>query len=485
LAPVSPPDPAWTTTPAVPPPPGAWSRLEEWAASRSDASSLVRFGRRMATLALRLGIIVARLLSWLAFSVLSVVAVVLPWAFQRVLFLDPLGDWRRRSTRWIERARPDPRPARPWMDDPARRPPRPLRRIRTGFGALGLIVLSIAAARAVGPSIERATRHVPAAYEGQSWWGQYAEELDYLGAPGVVWNPYNWQKVADIDMRYIDVVDGKRRTWRPPPCASCPKLRVWMFGGSTMFGFGQRDEHTIASEFSRIAAAHGYEAIVENHGVSGDSHWEEAVRFAWALTADEPPDLVIFYDGVNDLAGARLRNQFANNADDQPVALSLEHIRQDYHELYRWLWWKRPVRPPGARLGDRPPNPVLDNVGLAARAVRDYERARVISRGAANLHEVPVVWFWQPVRHTRPPVAGEPTAPPENEASMVEHYEEARRRLADDVVDLSDIFDDHDRPLFYDDVHTNEEAARIVAQAMWDQVEPIVTSPAADADGER
>ena len=49
------------------------------------------------------------------------------------------------------------------------------------------------------------------------------------------------------------VVDGRRATWRPAVTPGCRPAKVWMFGGSTAFGQGQRDDHTIASELARVA----------------------------------------------------------------------------------------------------------------------------------------------------------------------------------------------------------------------------------------
>lgn len=49
---------------------------------------------------------------------------------------------------------------------------------------------------------------------------------------------------------------------------------------------------------------------VVNKGVLGDMHWQEAQRFQWDLSNTEPPDLVVFYDGVNEIWGALfVRNQ--------------------------------------------------------------------------------------------------------------------------------------------------------------------------------
>jgi hypothetical protein len=105
-------------------------------------------------------------------------------------------------------------------------------------------------------------------------------------------------RLSDVRSRDTNVVDGRRVTWQP---TDAPRLRVWMFGGSTTFGLGQRDDHTIASELAKGADAAGIPIEVTNFGVHGDVHWNETQRLREALASGAaPPDLVVFYDGWND-----------------------------------------------------------------------------------------------------------------------------------------------------------------------------------------
>ena len=55
--------------------------------------------------------------------------------------------------------------------------------------------------------------------------------------------------------RYVNVEHGVRRSYEPPAGGSGRPRQVYFFGGSAMFGLFQRDEHTIPSEFARLAAA--------------------------------------------------------------------------------------------------------------------------------------------------------------------------------------------------------------------------------------
>jgi lysophospholipase L1-like esterase len=104
--------------------------------------------------------------------------------------------------------------------------------------------------------------------------------------------------------------------------------------------------------------------------------------------------------------------------------------------------------------------------------VERYDRSREVSRTAADAHGVPVRYIWQPTRYTRPLVESEPhnDGPSENYTrrshALISHF------LPDDVIDLSDALSGTDAPLFTDDVHHNELAARLVAEALYEQLEP-------------
>ncbi len=56
-------------------------------------------------------------------------------------------------------------------------------------------------------------------------------------------------------------------------------MSVWFFGASALFGDGQRDDHTIPSEFARLAEADGIPVEVRNYGRPGIAMWQELELF--------------------------------------------------------------------------------------------------------------------------------------------------------------------------------------------------------------
>jgi hypothetical protein len=71
--------------------------------------------------------------------------------------------------------------------------------------------------------------------------------------------------------------------------------KVYFFGGSTMWGIGVRDAETIPSQFAAITGLRS-----ENFGEKGWVAHQSLMLLIQLLQAGHRPDLVVFYDGVND-----------------------------------------------------------------------------------------------------------------------------------------------------------------------------------------
>ena len=153
------------------------------------------------------------------------------------------------------------------------------------------------------------TTGVPLAQKGQSWYPGYRDEIGWMINQETAFRPLAPIRLVDVEGRYVNISGGKRATWKSPGTPD-DALTVWVYGGSTTFGLDQRDDHTIPSELARRAAEDGVYLNVVNRGVLGDMHWQEANRFAWDLTVEAAPDLVVFNDGVNEIWGTNvLQNQ--------------------------------------------------------------------------------------------------------------------------------------------------------------------------------
>jgi lysophospholipase L1-like esterase len=72
---------------------------------------------------------------------------------------------------------------------------------------------------------------------------------------------------------------------------------AYFFGGSTMWGTGSDDSGTIPSQFAAITGVHS-----ENFGETAYTAHQGLVFLIQLLQDGHHPDLVVFYDGVNDVS---------------------------------------------------------------------------------------------------------------------------------------------------------------------------------------
>ena len=405
----------------------------------------------------------------------GLVVVVAPWTVQRLVGWDPLWYPGGRSTSWVTLRRSiAARPRRGWHPDHALVQSSPRRRIqRVGMATLAVVVLgaSLFAAGLVAPGYE--PPDPPPAAAGAAWWRD-EERASWEVYDRARFSQFVGAVLPDVRSSYVNIVDGHRVTWRSPAC-DCRRLRVWMFGGSTMFGVGQRDGDTIASQFSRLAWSDRRWAVdVVNFGVHGDVLWNEGRRLEVALASDaERPDLVVFYDGFNDLRTVELVNAQGGLGPVPLVGATDAYFFPNQQQWYRPI--QQLMRAPfGVDAEIRPPRVATRSseevVGAAAAQYRvGFDHIVSLARAAG----VDVVFTYQPSRASLDPGAPDAAA----ESSGRRDTERAfRAALPDGVVDLSHVMDAQRRPVYLDSAHTNEAGAGIVARALLDAVAPDLAS---------
>lgn len=202
------------------------------------------------------------------------------------------------------------------------------RRLREGYAGLALIWTGVCILFLVGNCVavllpeDRSERPPPPhvieglrhAYPGWSDaelvqlrrenWGGFVN--DYLVQP----------REAPAEGRYVSVHPGGFRISReqgPWP----PEERfynVFLFGGSTTFGYGVPDDQTIASHLQELLARVGDQEVrVYNFGRGAYYSTQERIAFEKLLTLGYVPDLAVFIDGLNDFFHLR----------DPPLATAL------------------------------------------------------------------------------------------------------------------------------------------------------------------
>ena len=452
-------------------------------------------GGLMERAAKRLGDGVAHIVSSLAFTVLGVLVLLPPWLVERTLRRDPL----RPRDGWIRCDRRPVQSRQPWARDPAT-DPRPKGVALRNVGIVGLVVAVIAGLVWAGGNLHtapagslasqpalfeptggsRPSAHGwPAAQKGQAWYPAYRADLAWALSTKVALRPFELYNLWDVKTRTVTILDNHRVGWQPPPCR-CRRLTVWVYGGGGAFGFEQRDMHTIASDLARVANGHGVELDVVNRGLPGQIHEQAALRFAWDMAVERHPDLVLFYEGAEDVQSAEALN-----------GLPIGALRTPYEALVENLWNEISHAPRDPTKA--PPGTVADDRRVVATsprqvgqlAVKRYIQSLGPSDDTARAYHVPVMYLWQPTRYTRSDAEQASAGDPTSDARQARIFAAASAALPTRVLDLTDVLAAARGPFFVDDVQIDEGAALLIAQAILERIQPKVDSLLGRPGGQR
>jgi lysophospholipase L1-like esterase len=157
------------------------------------------------------------------------------------------------------------------------------------------------AANRIDPAVtERPARDRADCYHDARW----AKELfrEQKKSKRVRWQPYvHWQR-QPFRGEYINIDENGRRVTQNPSGTESP--RVFVFGGSTVWGTGVRDAYTIPSLLSGALEEIGRPAHVTNFGETGYVSTQALIALVRELQAHNVPEFVVFYDGANDVFAA-------------------------------------------------------------------------------------------------------------------------------------------------------------------------------------
>jgi len=319
------------------------------------------------------------------------------------------------------------------------------------------------------------------------------------------WEPYVYSRAqANFNGKYIHTDSiGRRVTPQPaavPDASGAPpqrSLKVFLMGASTMWGYGQRDAHTIAAEVSRrlqSIVVPGERIEVVNQSQIGYVMTQSVLALLLELRDGNRPDVVVFFDGSNDVAAAMQsgvagipQNEFKREADFK-LGRALDHhafdsgLRKDVTAiaiLLRQALNQFDVFDAVVQRAARRPAPPQPS-HIAAEVARRYtDNARLVSEWGRADGFIPI-FVWPPaIQNT------EKRLTPSERALLPQHletnpYVEVYRvlpRMLDSMmapiaagrfVNQSGLFKEDSLPIFLDvQGHQTELATPGIADAIW------------------
>ena len=142
-------------------------------------------------------------------------------------------------------------------------------------------------------------------YDENSWVNDYFKEFNESFVSH--WEPYLYWRRNEYCGKYINISPEGIRFTKISDYFSDkerPKLRIFIFGGSTVWGTGARDLFTIPSLLVKELDKMGIRSEVTNFGESGYVSTQEVILLLLQLQKGNIPNIAIFLDGVNDTFSA-------------------------------------------------------------------------------------------------------------------------------------------------------------------------------------
>jgi lysophospholipase L1-like esterase len=343
--------------------------------------------------------------------------------------------------------------------------------------------------RSLRPTEQDNFADISPAYRGYSWAPEYwKEEKARWASQHGNYQPFLVWGVAPYHSQYINTDDSPKGTWRRTINANgeCrnKKMDVWMFGGSTLYGTGVPDWATVPSFVSRELNRNNFGCVVvTNFGAEGYVTNQEVILLMEQLKAGARPNVVIFYDGVNDsYAGAvspGIANAHVSLANvkarvEGSLAGRLDFLKNSYALQLAAMAGNAMKHPTVAAANNE------QTETKVAATLDNYEANLRIAKTLGEAYGFHVHAFWQPafvygnkaLDPFESKIAQQKSA--ENTFPLFAAvYRQAAQRAATDgtFVFLGNMFDSETQPLYIDkwmhlDPQGNELVARILAKAV-------------------
>jgi hypothetical protein len=323
-------------------------------------------------------------------------------------------------------------------------------------------------------------------YDRAIWSIEHYRELESLEDR---WQPYVYFRQKPFRGKTIAIdSEGLRATWQPPsrpPIDDRPRVKLLMLGGSSLWGFGARDDQTIPSLLARNLDQRGWRVELKNLSEIGYVNTQELIALFRELQTEYRPDVVVFYDGVNDTTSALLEGEAGLTTNEvnrrqefnllqSPARLSAALISKLVKDSGSYRFAQAVRRRSSGDTNPARSSPTDETMRtLAAGVVQRYTANIAIAEKLGRGFGFRPLFYWQPVVFTKPAQVPFEREEAEKyawtEGLFREVYgkvrESAELKVDPAFRDLSRLFDDSRNLIFIDYCHTTESAnARVAAE---------------------
>lgn len=308
----------------------------------------------------------------------------------------------------------------------------------------------------------------------------FLDEQDSIGSIGFQYEPWVQFRHPAFRGRLLNTDEHGFRATRAPAIRSGRPLIVHVFGGSTTFGYGVPDDHTIPSYLQKLLEERqpNQRVLIKNYGQGYYYSSQAQLVFLSLIKSGEVPSWAIFIDGGNDTSQLALRH-------DEPVftpamkrlwAARVGGSSASLHSSLAWLPMVRLASGVVERLAldqstFRMANserhlPIksdtnlseAEKVAIVEYVIRQYHLNMRIRRALCREFGVKCLFVWQPhpaYKYNRSLHKSFPF-----EGDVPDYFKRVYARMESvedsDFLNLADLTQDPTEKVYVDEVHYNE-----------------------------
>ena len=304
-----------------------------------------------------------------------------------------------------------------------------------------------------------------------------------------MYEPYTEYKERPYSGKYLHIdVNGFRPVTNqgPWPPDKEKYFTVFLFGGSTTFGYGVPDDQTIPSYLQEYLNATEPGKQVRVYNLACESYYstQERIQFEQLITAGFTPDMAIFVDGVNDFYRYDDRPSYSNRFEQlmegkldephpfeflqrAPMMRAAVSLRQRLRDA---------LKKPAAQV-DSSGDDVYSNQNALMSVIKRYVNNKQMIDAIAAAHGIKTLFVWQPIATYKydqkynlfaADAVGERRYA--NLGYPVMETSAERRSLGDNFLWLADIQEQTTEPLYVDTMHYTGTMSKTLAKYIADKV---------------
>ena len=350
-------------------------------------------------------------------------------------------------------------------------------------------------------------RELADTYGDSTWPNKYFSEHEE--ARVTRWEPYVYWRHKGYNGNYININDdGIRVVPRKDIAREGEGLKIFMFGGSTLWGTGARDEFTIPALLEELIESKGaVDVEVINFGESGYVSTQEIILLIRQLQKGDIPDLVIFYDGVNDTFSAYQQNiagipqnesnrvkefnflskQYMTREGERKIRKrAIKNIKRNLSTVRFTRYLRKKISSAEAGSDD---DELSDNINDIDAIINDeidiYQSNIKIVSALAEKYGFKYIFYWQPTIFQKRSLTAYEQKELELRSDAMPFYQRAYGfmrektpaiQAAYNFINLGEMFSDTKEPMYIDYCHLGEVGNGRVAEKMFQDVYPLIKS---------